>query len=381
MFDENSNRRAFLRHVGAAAGGVSTVALAGCSGDGGDGSDGSDGDGGDGGDGGSDGGDGGDGGDDSMDYPSESIRSVVPYASGGGFDAYARLSEPYWEEYLDGTVNVENVTGGGGVTGGTQVYNADPDGTTMLIWAPGEALPSQIGQDVGYDIRDMSHIGFMTQTPAALILRENANISNWSEFTNNVGSLNFATQGVGTMAHVGMEMMAELTGDFSRDNLNYVHYGGTGEVLSGLEREEANAFLITAGDSGAKVVNGIEGTKMFLVLSEPGSIQSYFQNAGVEPDFYAPDIDTSGLDQMGTIAGMKRFFAGPPDVPDEILQIQRDAFQQIINDDDFTSEALEAQRPVIEPGDHTVVGDVIQQSYDLMTSDPYQGILEEVLSG
>lgn len=362
MFDDSTNRRKFLKATGAAAG---VGLFAGCSGDGGDGS----------GDGGSDGGDGG------TDYPSESIRSVVPYASGGGFDAYARLSEPYWEEYLDATVNVENVTGGGGVIGGSQVYNADPDGHTMLIWAPGEALPSQIGQDVDYDLRDMSHIGFMTQTPAALILREETEISSWSDFTNNINSLNFATQGVGTMAHVGMEIMAELTGDFSRDDLNYVHYGGTGEVLSGLERKEANAFLITAGDSGAKVVNGIDGTKMFLALSQPDTIDWYFQDAGVEVEHYTPDIDTDGLEQMGTVAGMKRFFAGPPDVPDDVLQIQRDAFQQIVNDDEFTNEALEAQRPVIEPGDHTVVEDVIQESYDLLTSDPYKGILEEVLSG
>ncbi len=378
MFDEDTDRRSFLRKVGITAGGASTVALAGCSGDGGDGSGGDDG--GDGSDGGN-GGDGGDGGDGGTDYPSESIRSVVPYATGGGFDAYARLSEPYWEEYLDATVNVENVTGGGGVIGGSEVYNAEPDGHTMMIWAPGEALPSQIGQDVNYDIREMSHIGFMTQTPCALILREETDITDWSDFIDNVDSLNFATQGVGTMAHVGMDIMAELTGDFSRDDLNYVHYGGTGEVLSGLERQEANAFLITAGDSGANVVNGIDGTKLFLVLSQPDTINWYFEDAGVEVDYYTPDINTDGLEQMGTVAGMKRFWAGPPGVPDDVLQIQRDAFQQIVNDEEFTDEALESQRPVIEPGDHTVVEDVIQESYDLLTSDPYRGILEEALSG
>jgi hypothetical protein len=101
----------------------------------------------------------------------------------------------------------------------------------------------------------------------------------------------------------------------------------------------------------------------------------------VEPDFYAPDIDTSGLDQMGTIAGMKRFWAGPPGVPSDVLENQHEAFDQIVNDDEFTDEALEAQRPVVEPGDHTVVEDVIQESYDLLSSDPYKGILEEVLSG
>lgn len=310
------------------------------------------------------------------DYPSKEVRSVVPYATGGGFDAYARLSEPYWEEHLGAEVSVENITGGGGVTGGTEVYNANPDGYTKMIWAPGEALPSQIGQDVGYDIREMSHIGFMTQTPSALILSESAGIETWDDFTSKVGDLNFATQGVGTMAHVGMELLAELTGEFSRDDLNYVHFGGTGEVLGGLEKGEANAFLITAGDSGAKVVQAIKGTKLFLVFSSPDTIGGYFDDAGVEVGQYASEMDVDGLDKMGTVSSMRRFWAGPPDVPDDVLQVQRDAFDKIINDQEFKDEALEAQRPVIEPGDHTVVEDVIQESYDLMTSDPYKGIIE-----
>jgi tripartite-type tricarboxylate transporter receptor subunit TctC len=350
MSNQTGGRREFLKRAGAVGGAALLTSTAGCTGltGGGGGS----------------------------DYPSQEVRQVVPYATGGGFDAYARLSEPYWEEYLGTDMTVENITGGGGVSGGTEVYNAEPNGYTQLIWAPGEALPSQIGQDVGYDIREMSHIGFMTQTPSALIITEDTGIETWSDFANNVGDLNFATQGVGTMAHVGMEMLAELTGDFSRDSVNYVHYGGTGEVLGGLEKGEANAFLITAGDSGAKVVQGIEGTRLFLVFSQPDTINWYFDDAGVNVEHYIPDVDADGLDQMATISSMRRFFAGPPDVPEEVLSTQRDAFQEIINDEEFTDEALEAQRPVIEPGDHTVVEDVIQESYDLMTSDPYQGIIE-----
>lgn len=312
------------------------------------------------------------------DYPSKEVRSVVPYATGGGFDAYARLSESYWEEHLDTEVSVENITGGGGVTGGTEVYNANPDGYTMMIWAPGEALPSQIGQNVDYDIREMSHIGFMTQTPSALILTESTGIETWDDFTNNVGDLNFATQGVGTMAHAGMEMLAELTGEFSRDNINYVHYGGTGEVLGGLEKGEANAFLITAGDSGAKVVQAIEGTKLFTVFSEPDTIDWYFQDAGVEVGHYASELDADGLDKMGTVSSMRRFWAGPPDVPDDVLQTQRDAFDDIVNDEKFKDEALKGQRPIVNPGDHTAVDDVIQESYDLMTSEPFKGILQDM---
>lgn len=99
------------------------------------------------------------------EYPFEEISMVVPYSTGGGFDAYARISAPYWEEHLDGTVVVENITGGGGTVGGSQVYKGDPDGHELMIWDTIQPVLPQIGRDVNFDIRDMSHIGSITRDP------------------------------------------------------------------------------------------------------------------------------------------------------------------------------------------------------------------------
>lgn len=360
-------RRRFLKTTGGAAG---AALVAGCSG--GDGGDGGDGNGGDGSD-----GSGGDGGDGGADYPTQDIRNVVPFSAGGGFDAYARVIESYWSEYLGTDVVTENVTGGGSVTGGTQVYNADPDGHTIMIWAPSEGLPSQIGQDVGYDMREMSHIGFLTQAPSTIIFREEAGIDTWDDMVSSMGELNWATQGVGTMAHVGMYILAELTGEFSPDDVNFVHYNGTGEVLGGLERGEANAFLINTATSGAKVIQGIEGTEMFLVFSDRDTFGDYLDEQGVEVGHWGAELDIDGMEQMGTVSAMRRFYTGPPGVPDDVLQTQRDAFQEIVNDQEFLDEAEEAGRPVIDPDDHTAVDDVIQESYDLLSSEPYRSTLED----
>lgn len=370
MQDHGMRRRRFLRTTGGLAG---VAFVAGCTG-----GDGGDGDGGDGADG--DGGDGGDGGDDTatpVDYPSGEVRNIVPYSTGGGFDAYARLAEPFWEKYLETDVVTENITGGGGVNALTQVNNAEPDGHTIVIAAPGEQLPSQIGQDVAYDLRELSHIGFLTQTPSAIIFREDAGIDTWDDMVSNMGDLNWATQGIGTMAHVGMFILAELSGEFPTEDVNFVHYAGTGEVLAGLERGEANAFLITAGDSGANVVNAIEGTEMFLVFSDQGTYGSFFEEQGVEVGHWSADLDVDGMDQMATVSAMRRFYTGPPDVPDGVLEIQRDAFQEMINDQEFIDEAAEAGRPVLEPDDHNAVDQVIQESFDLLNSEPYRSTLED----
>lgn len=310
-------------------------------------------------------------------YPSGDVKNIIPYASGGGFDAYARLAEKYWGEYLGTNIVTENVTGGGGVTAATQLYNSDPDGQQIMIWAPSESLPSQIGRNVSYDLRKMSYIGFLTQSPSTIILREDAGVKTWDDLVSKMTDLKWATQGVGTMAHVGLYILAELTGAFSADDVNFVHYNGTGEVLAGLERGEANAFLINTATSGAKVINSIKGTEMFLVFSNRETIGDYLNEQSVKVGHWGAELDVDGMQKMETVSSMRRFYTGPPEIPDNILQTQREAFQNIINDQDFLDEAKKAGRPVISPAGHKEVDKVIQESYDLLSSEPYRSTLED----
>ena len=369
--DVRLDRRRLLASLGAA----SAVGLAGCTG----------------GDGGSDGGDGsgedtstsgdgesGDGSSDgsSSDYPSEDIELTVPYATGGGFDAYARISAPYWEQYLpnEPTVTVNNVVGGGGVTGATQVYNAQPNGYRFLIWDAVQAVTQQIGRDVGYDIREMSHIGAITQAPNCLISMNSSGIESWDDLVNNITEVNFATQGVGALSHTGVALLGDLTGAWSLEDVNFVHYGGTGEALAGLERGEAQVFVPGTASSGLKVVESLEAEMTILFGEEVGEDSIYH---GV-PLQYSANLDVENMDQYADLTVFRRFFTGPPEVPEDVLSVQRDAFQQIIEDQEFLDEAMEKGRPIVDPGPASEVEDVIQQQFDVFGSDPLKGIIRSV---
>ena len=67
-------------------------------------------------------------------YEGKTIRFIVPYGPGGGFDVQARLMARYLPKYIAGkpTVIVQNMPGGGGSIGPNYVYNVSkPDGLTI----------------------------------------------------------------------------------------------------------------------------------------------------------------------------------------------------------------------------------------------------------
>lgn len=343
----NQGRRQFLKGVGASVG---VVGVAGCLGD-----------------------------DEAEAYPSESIRSIVPYASGGGFDEYSRLAAPYFEEYLDTEVTVENVTGGGGITGITQVYNEEPDGYTITIWDVYQAVTNQIGRDVAYDMFEMSHIGALTQSPNAMVVMEEAGIDDWDDFLSRIDEFDFVTQGVGSGAHTMSVLLGELTGEFSGEDLNFVHYGGTGEALAGLERGEGQVFTVATATSAAAVVRALEDAEMFVVFSDPDGIEWYLEDMDALPMHYSSNLDTNEIDTYAELTVFRRFFTGPPGVPEEILGIQRDAFEQVIEDDDFLGDAAGAGRPIINPGDYQQVENSLDVARETFGEEPYRSIFDELL--
>ncbi|MGH8519258.1 MAG: tricarboxylate transporter, partial [Panacagrimonas sp.] len=69
------------------------------------------------------------------DFAGKTIEFVIPFATAGGSDVWARFFAPYLSENLPGkpTVVVKNVPGGGSITGTNQfVQRAKPDGLSIL---------------------------------------------------------------------------------------------------------------------------------------------------------------------------------------------------------------------------------------------------------
>jgi tripartite-type tricarboxylate transporter receptor subunit TctC len=75
------------------------------------------------------------------------VRWIVPYSSGGGYDTFSRLIEPYLEAQADIEVLVENRPGAGGMVGTKTLMDAPPDGRTVGILNATGLLIAALGGD------------------------------------------------------------------------------------------------------------------------------------------------------------------------------------------------------------------------------------------
>ena len=99
-------------------------------------------------------------------YKGKTLKFVVGFGTGGGFDAYARMIGPPLAKALDATVVVENQPGAGGILALNRVAASPPDGLTLMIV---DGTPAALGQLLGqenvrYDLARLDHLGMITST-------------------------------------------------------------------------------------------------------------------------------------------------------------------------------------------------------------------------
>jgi tripartite-type tricarboxylate transporter receptor subunit TctC len=160
---------------------------------------------------------------------------IVPYAAGGGTDIVARIVAQKLQEKWGPAVIVENHGGAGGNLGAEAAYNAAPDGYTLLFTAQGPLVVNQSLYDkIPYDPAKFTPISLVTVAYSALLENPNVPAKTLKELIAyakaNPNKLNYASQGIGTAAH----LIAELFKSMAGVKINHIPYRGSGPALNDL---------------------------------------------------------------------------------------------------------------------------------------------------
>ncbi len=100
-------------------------------------------------------------------YRGKTVKIIVGFGVGGGYDTYARMLAPYLREQLKTTVIVENQPGAGGLSALNRLYAAPPDGLQLMLISGIASTLSQLVEqgEVRYDLSKVGHLGIVSASP------------------------------------------------------------------------------------------------------------------------------------------------------------------------------------------------------------------------
>lgn len=143
-------------------------------------------------------------------YPSKPIKIIVPFTPGSATDVMARIVGERLNAAWGQPVVVENKAGAGGTIGIRDTARSDPDGYTLAVVSSGHAVNHVLYKDLGYDtLKDLSSVAMLGSLPSVLIVPPTSTVNSVKELVSMLkakpGQYNYATAGVGSGAHVGIE--------------------------------------------------------------------------------------------------------------------------------------------------------------------------------
>lgn len=166
-----------------------------------------------------------------QEYPTRSIRIVVPYSAGGGTDVFGRIIAKKLSERLGQQVVVDNRAGAGGIIGTEIVAQAPHDGYTMLMLANTHALYPSFYKKLPFD--PIKSFGAVTQVafgPNVLVVHPSLPVQTVGQLLalarHRPGELAFGSAGTGSTTHLAGELFKSL----AKINVVHVPYKGSGQA-------------------------------------------------------------------------------------------------------------------------------------------------------
>ncbi|HUL66338.1 MAG TPA: tripartite tricarboxylate transporter substrate binding protein [Burkholderiaceae bacterium] len=151
------------------------------------------------------------------EYPSHPIRIIVPFATGGPADIYARFLGQRFQEALGQPVVVDNRPGAGSIIGTDAVAKSAPDGYTLLLMSNTHTVNETLIPSKPYALlRDFVPIAPINYSDLVLVLNPNVQASTVEELLKlaraQPGKLSYASSGPGTPYHMAGELFKAMAG-------------------------------------------------------------------------------------------------------------------------------------------------------------------------
>ncbi|WP_051303238.1 tripartite tricarboxylate transporter substrate-binding protein [Comamonas composti] len=167
-------------------------------------------------------------------YPSQPISLVAPFARGGVLDGFSQMLAGQLSLELGQPVLVSYRDGACGTLGAKYVAKAAADGYTLLLGAVHHAVAQSLNAQLGYDIREMTPVGYVGRVSHVLIVSNSFEAGSVIELIallkTQPDRYSYASLGVSSMQHMMAEQFRCTTGT----RVKHVVYEGSSQALEDL---------------------------------------------------------------------------------------------------------------------------------------------------
>ena len=307
-------------------------------------------------------------------FGGKTVRLVVGYGPGGGYDAYARMMAPHLSKVLGASVVVENQPGAGGLVAINRIYAAAPDGLTMMIVNGTGAALSQLTEQAGvrFDLGAFGYLGTVSASPWMWLVGPNSAIKTPPDAMQRGKKMNWAASGPADGLSDGAAFSCEA---LKLDCHVVLGYAGSNQAALAVTQGEMDAIYVSDTSANNYVASGQQ-----RVIAAMGRVKSRF----------FPDVPTifEALkltpDQQwlfgfrGKLEDLGRILLVPPNMPPARLATLQAAVKETLTDPALVAEGEKSQRYI----DYQDAAATRKNAQDVVTdiTPPQRKRVQDILS-
>src|SRR5262245_3252346 len=278
-------------------------------------------------------------------YAGKTIRILVGFPAGGGFDTYSRVIGRHISKYIPGSpaVVVDNVAGAGSLVAANMVYKvAKPDGLTIGNFI-GNLVSQQLFGSPGieFDGRKFEWIGVPTRDHVVCALTKASGISSMDAWFAAKTPVKLGGSAPGTTNDDSAKL---LKAALSLPIQLVTGYKGTAPIKLAAESGEVDGSCWAWESIKVMWRQGLDAGQVNIVLQAVPKAVPELAKVPVAIEL-AKSEEARKLIDVGihATAAITRPYALPPNTPKERVQLLRRAFHETLKDKDFLAEAVKSK--------------------------------------
>jgi tripartite-type tricarboxylate transporter receptor subunit TctC len=299
-------------------------------------------------------------------YAGKTLRVLVGFGPGGGYDLYARTFARHLGKFVPGepTVVVQNVPGAGSLKVVNYLANAAPrDGSVIATFARGIVFEPLLGHTEGtqFDAARLNWIGSIASEVSVCALMAASGITTWADMK--AQPFKIGASGAGADSDIFPIVLRNL---FRLPMKLVSGYQGGAEMVLAMQRREIDGrcgWSWTSLRSRDKAM--LDAREIAVTLQIALAKHEDLPDVPLVMDLVGDPQKLAALRLIVSRQQIARPFAAPPDVPAERVAALRRAFDAVMRDPEFVAEA---QRLALEV--RPVAGDEVQKLFGEIHASP-----------